>query len=430
MHDPQADSDLLTINTIRFLAVDMVEAAQSGHPGTPMALAPMGHLLFSRYLRFDPRAPEWPNRDRFVLSCGHASALLYALLHLAGYDLPIDELERFRQLGSKTPGHPEHGLTPGVETTTGPLGQGLANAVGMAMAERMLAARFNRDGFPLFDHRVFVFASDGDLMEGVTSEASSLAGHLKLGRLIVLYDDNRITIDGATDLAYSEDMEARYAAYGWHVQGVEDGNDLAALTNAVDAALAEETRPSFIRVRTHIGYGAPNKQDTADAHGAPLGADEVRATKEALGWPIEPTFLIPEGAATPLLEAARRGAEERARWEELLARYRGEHPEAAAELDRRLAGELPAGWEERLPDFAGASGPMATRSASGKVLNAIEGVLPELVGGSADLTGSNNTSLASRPVFSAAEHGGSNLHFGVREHAMGGTLSGMALSGL
>lgn len=283
MHDPQADSDLLTINTIRFLAVDMVEAAQSGHPGTPMALAPMGHLLFSRYLRFDPRAPEWPNRDRFVLSCGHASALLYALLHLAGYDLPIDELERFRQLGSKTPGHPEHGLTPGVETTTGPLGQGLTNAVGMAMAERMLAARFNRDGFPLFDHRIFVFASDGDLMEGITSEASSLAGHLKLGRLIVLYDDNRITIDGGTDLTYSEDMEARYAAYGWHVQGVEDGNDLAALSVAIDAAIAEEERPSFIRVRTHIGYGAPNKQDTADAHGAPLGADEARAAKEALG---------------------------------------------------------------------------------------------------------------------------------------------------
>lgn len=430
MHDPQADSDLLTINTIRFLAVDMVEAAQSGHPGTPMALAPMGHLLFSRYLRFDPRAPGWPNRDRFVLSCGHASALLYALLHLAGYDLPIDELERFRQLGSKTPGHPEHGLTPGVETTTGPLGQGLTNAVGMAMAERMLAARFNRDGFPLFDHRIFVFASDGDLMEGVTSEASSLAGHLKLGRLIVLYDDNRITIDGATDLAYSEDMEARYAAYGWHVQGVDDGNDLAALASAIDAAVAEQTRPSFIRVHTHIGYGAPNKQDTAEAHGAPLGADEVRAAKEALGWPVEPTFLIPERAATPLLEAARRGAEQRARWEELLTRYRDEHPEAVAELDRRRAGELPAGWEERLPDFAGESGPMATRSASGKVLNAIEGVLPELVGGSADLTGSNNTSLKSRPVFSAEEHGGSNLHFGVREHAMGGTLSGMALSGL
>ncbi|MGH9379482.1 MAG: transketolase [Thermoanaerobaculia bacterium] len=430
MHDRQADTDLLIINTIRFLAVDMVEAAQSGHPGAPLGQAPMGHLLFSRYLRFDPAAPEWPNRDRFVLSCGHASALLYALLHLAGYDLPLDELERFRQLGSRTPGHPEHGLTPGVETTTGPLGQGLTNAVGMAMAERMLAARFNRQGFPLFDHRIFVFASDGDLMEGVTSEASSLAGHLRLGRLIVLYDDNRITIDGATDLAFSEDVEARYAAYGWHVQAVEDGNDLAALGAAVDVALAEEERPSLIRVRTHIGYGAPTKQDTADAHGAPLGAEEARATKEALGWPLEPPFLIPEGAAAPLEAAARCGATERAAWEELLGRYRGEHPEAAAELERRLAGDLPAGWEARLPDFAAATGSMATRSASGKVLNAIEGALPELVGGSADLTGSNNTYIDSRPVFSAAERGGSNLHFGVREHAMGGILSGMALSGL
>ncbi len=426
----EGDVDRTAIDTIRFLAVDMVEAAKSGHPGAPMGQAPMGYLLWSRYLRFDPTRPDWPDRDRFVLSCGHASALLYALLHLAGYDLPIHELHNFRQLGWRTPGHPEFRLTPGVETTTGPLGQGLANAVGMAIAQRMLAARFNRDGFPLFDHRVWVFASDGDMMEGVASEASSLAGHLALDRLTVFYDDNSISIDGPTSLAFSEDVGRRYEAYGWHVQRVEDGNDLEALAAAVDAATAETGRPSLIAVRTHIGYGSPAKQDTAAAHGAPLGADEVAATKANLGWPAEPTFHVPDEARQAFAPAARRGAKLADAWFELLAAYREAHPKPAAELERRLAGRLPERWQRRLPRFAPADGPLATRQASGKVIESIAGSLPELVGGSADLTGSNNTYQKGRGDFSAADPAGKNFYFGVREHAMGSALNGMALSGL
>jgi transketolase len=422
-----AEGDQIAIDTIRFLAVDMVEAAQSGHPGAPMGQAPMAYWLWTRHLRHDPARHDWPNRDRFVLSCGHASALLYALLHLAGYGLSMAELKRFRQLDSKTPGHPENFLTPGVETTTGPLGQGLGNAVGMAVSEALVAARFNREGFPLFDHRTWVLASDGDLMEGVSAEASSLAGHLRLGKLNVLYDANEITIDGSTDLSFSEDVAKRYEAYGWHVQTVEDGNDLEALDRAMAAMAAETGRPSFTLVRTHIGYGSPNKQDTADAHGAPLGAEEVKATKEACGWPLEPTFHVPDETREAFAAVGEDGARRSRAWDELLDRYGVEHPEAAAELRRRLAGELPGGWAERLPEFTSGES-IATRKASGKVLNALAPAVPELVGGSADLAGSNNTTLKDEAFFSAADRSGRNFHFGVREHAMGAVLNGMALS--
>lgn len=424
------DADQLTINTLRFLAVDMVEKANSGHPGAPMGQATMAYVLWSRHLRHDPRRPRWPDRDRFVLSCGHASALLYSLLHLSGYDLPLDELRNFRQLGSRTPGHPERDPERGVETTTGPLGQGIGNAVGMAISQAMLAARYNREGFPLFEHRVWVFASDGDLMEGVASEAASLAGHLALGRLIVFYDDNGISIDGPTSLAFSERADRRFEAYGWHVQRVEDGNDIEALETAIRAAKADTARPSLIAVRTHIGYGSPNKQDSAAAHGAPLGADEVRLTKEAMGWPLEPTFHVPEVARQTLRQRAESGARAADAWQAMLARYRDVHPEPAGELDRRLAGERPDGWEDALPTFSPDDGPLATRKASGAVLNAIGDYLPELVGGSADLTGSNNTYLKDHPDFSATEFRGRNLFFGVREHAMGAILNGMALGGL
>ena len=424
------DRDRTAIDTIRFLAVDMVEKAQSGHPGAPMGQAPMSFTLWSRHLCVDPARPDWPNRDRFVLSCGHASAELYALLHLSGYDLPLAELERFRQLGSKTPGHPEHGLTPGVETTTGPLGQGFGNAVGMAIAEAHLAARFNRDGFALFDHRTWAIASDGDLMEGVASEAASLAGHLALGKLNVLYDDNRITIDGSTSLAYTEDVGRRFEAYGWHVQHVDDGEDLEALDRAMTAMAAETGRPSLTVVRTHIGFGSPHKQDTADAHGSPLGADEVEATKKALGWPLEPTFLVPDAARAAFTPLRERGAEAARAWQELFDRYAAEHPEPAAELRRRLAGELPGGWRDALPAYPSDGAKIATRKASGKALNALAAVVPELLGGSADLTGSNKTNLDGEAAFSADDRAGRYFHFGVREHGMAAVMNGMALSGL
>jgi len=427
---PFDDRDRIAIDTLRFLAVDMVEAANSGHPGAPMGQAPLAYVLWSRLLRVDPARPDWPNRDRFVLSCGHASALLYGLIHLAGYDLPLDQLRAFRQLGSKTPGHPEVHLTPGVETTTGPLGQGLGTAVGMAIAERHLAGRFNREGFDLFDHHTWVLASDGDLMEGVASEAASLAGHLKLGKLNVLYDANEITIDGAACLSFSEDVARRFEAYGWHVQRVASGEDLPAIEHAVAAMAAETGRPSLTLVRTHIGYGSPNKQDTAGAHGAPLGGDEVEATKKAMGWPEEPTFRVPDEARERFTGLRDRGATASAAWDELLERYSARHPEPAAELRRRLAGELPAGWRDALPRFEAGDGAIATRKASGKVLNALGRVVPELLGGSADLTGSNNTWLDGEAVFDADHPAGRNFHFGVREHGMGAALNGMALSGL
>ncbi len=422
------DRDALAIGTLRFLAVDMVEAAKSGHPGAPLGLAPLACRLWTQALRFDPADPAWPDRDRFVLSCGHASALLYALLHLAGYELPIEELRRFRQLGSKTPGHPEYGHTPGVETTTGPLGQGLANAVGMAMARRMLAARFDRPELALFEHRVWAIVSDGDLMEGVASEAASLAGHHRLGELKVFWDDNRISIDGSTDLAFTEDVAARFEAYGWAIARVGDGNDLEEIDQAIAAAARESARPTLVVVRTHIGFGSP-KQDSAEAHGAPLGAEAARATKRALGWPEEPAFLVPEGAREPFGAAARRGAAARAVWLERRERQRRVDPEGAAELDRRLAGRLPEAWTDALPDFAPDAGGLATRAASGKVLNVLASRLPELAGGSADLSESNNTTLKGEAVFSPAAPAGRNLHFGVREHAMGAIANGLALSG-
>ena len=424
------DLDQLAIDTIRFLSVDMVEKANSGHPGAPMGQAPMTYWLWSRHLRYDPSEPRWPNRDRFILSCGHASALLYSLLHLAGFPLSMAELKRFRQLGSMTPGHPEREPEVGIETTTGPLGQGISNAVGVAMAERMLAQRFNRDGFPLFDFKVWVNASDGDLMEGVASEACSLAGHLELGKLNVLYDSNHITIDGPTPLAFSEDACQRFAAYGWHVQHVEDGNDTEALEAAISAAEAETGRPSLIAVRTVIGYGSPEKAGTADAHGSPLGPEEVEATKKNLGWPLEPTFHIPDEVRERFAAAARVGATEREAWEEMLERYREAHPELAADLDRRLAGELPDGWDADLPTYTPEDDPVATRKASGAALNAIAPHLPRLIGGSADLAPSNKTLVDGEEAFDADNPGGRNLHFGVREHAMGAIMNGMALSGL
>jgi transketolase len=422
------EADLLAINTIRFLAVDMVEKAQCGHPGAPMGQAPMAYWLWTRHLRHDPSHPRWIDRDRFVLSCGHASALLYGLLHLAGYPMPMAELQAFRQLHSKTPGHPEHDRDLGIETTTGPLGQGVANAVGMAIAERTLAAHFNREGFDVVHHRTWVIASDGDLMEGVAAEACSLAGHLRLGRLNVLYDSNGISIDGPTALTFSEDVGARFAAYGWHVASVEDGNDLAALDAAMEQAAAEP-RPSLVVVRTHIGFGSPTKQDTAEAHGAPLGAEEAAAAKRALGWPEEPAFHVPEEARRPFAARAHDGAEAHAAWKQLFARYAEAHPTLAAELLERVCEELPAGWAEALPRFDPGQS-LATRQASGKVINALAPVLPQLIGGSADLAGSNSTLVKGEGDFSALEWGGRNLRFGVREHAMGAILNGMALSRL
>jgi len=431
MSDTDLDSRAeTTIDTIRFLSVDMVEQANSGHPGAPMGLASVAYQIWAHHLRHDPQDPSWPNRDRFVLSCGHASALLYSLLHLSGYDLPLEEIKNFRQLGSRTPGHPEYGLTPGVETTTGPLGQGLSNAVGMVLAQTHLAARFNREGFDLFDHRVWVLASDGDLMEGVTAEACSMAGHLRLAGLKVFYDDNRITIDGGTDLAFTEDVGKRYEAYGWYVQRVEDGNDLASLEEAIQNAEAETLRPSLVIVRTHIGFGSPNKQDTPKAHGSPLGAEEVRLTKDALNWPHEPIFRIPEEAKQAFREGAERGARENRAWQELVDSYQKTHENEGVDLRRRIDRSFPEGWEKAVPVFQPADGPMATRKASGKALNAIAPHLPELMGGSADLAGSNNTMIDGEPAFSPAQPAGRNMHFGVREHAMGSVMNGMSLSGM
>jgi transketolase len=426
----EQDVDQVAINTIRFLSVDMVEKAQSGHPGAPMGQAPMAYLLWARHLRYNPANPDWPNRDRFVLSSGHASALLYSLLHLSGTSLPIEELQSFRQFGSKTPGHPEHELTKGVETTTGPLGQGLGNSVGMALAECMGGGHFNREGFPVVDYDVWVIASDGDMMEGVASEACSLAGHLKLGKLNVLYDSNHVSIDGPTSLSFSEDVGQRFEAYGWHVQRVDDGNDLEALDAAMTAAKAETGRPSLIVVTTVIGYGSPGKQGTAKAHGEPLGKDEVAASKKALGWPLEPTFLVPEEAKKPFEQAAERGRKLEAEWNDLVKRYREAHPDLAADFEGRLAGRLPEGWEEGIPTFSPSDPPIATRAASGKTLNGIAPRLPMLVGGSADLTPSNNTLPQGRTDFSAAHAEGLYLRFGVREHGMGASLNGMALSKL
>ncbi len=414
------------IDTIRFLAVDGVQKANSGHPGMPMGAAAVAHTLFTRHLRFDPADPAWPDRDRFVLSAGHASMLLYSMLHLTGYDVSMDDLKAFRQWGSKTPGHPEYGHTPGVETTTGPLGQGVANAVGMSVAERFLAATFGSD---VVDHYTYVLAGDGDMMEGISSEAASLAGHQQLGKLIVLYDDNHITIDGPTELAFTEDVCARFAAYGWHVQRVADGNDVESIDAAIKAAKAETGRPSIIAVRTHIGCGSPNKHDKAAAHGAPLGADEVKLTKEACVWPLEPAFYVPDDVKAFYAEAGRRAAGAHAAWNERFQAWRAADATRAQSWDDAWARKLPAGWDADLPAFSPDDKPVATRAASGKVINAVAPHLPTLIGGSADLAPSNNTWIADLPDQQPGTPEGRNFHFGVREHAMAAMGNGMAAHG-
>ncbi len=422
-----AGLDTLSINTIRTLAMDAVEKAKSGHPGMPMGAAAMAYVLWTHFLRHNPANPDWPDRDRFVLSAGHGSMLLYALLHLTGYDLPLEEIINFRQWGSRTAGHPERGLVPGVESTTGPLGQGFGNGVGMAMAERYLAATFNRPGFSIVDHFTYAIVSDGDLMEGVASEAASIAGHLKLHKLIYLYDDNRITIDGATDLSYSEDVGKRFEAYGWHVQQA-DGNDLKAVHQALSLARAELSKPSIILARTHIGFGSPHKQDTSGAHGAPLGAEEIRLTKQALGWPSDQPFFIPEEALGHFRQAVPRGQAQETAWRERFTSYGEAHPDLARQWEDWMGGVLPADLDAALPSFTPADGPMATRAASGKTINAIAAGLPNLIGGSADLAGSTKTMIQGAADFQA-DSPGRNLHFGVREHAMGTICNGLALHG-
>lgn len=422
------DLDRVAIDTIRTLAIDAVQKAKSGHPGMPLGAAPMAHVLWTRHLRFDPADPGWPDRDRFVLSAGHGSMLLYALLHLAGFGLSIEELEDFRQWNSRTPGHPEYGLTPGVETTTGPLGAGFSNGVGMAIAEAFLGATFNRPAYTLVDHFTYGIVSDGDLMEGVASEAVSLAGHLGLGKLIYLYDDNRITIEGSTDLAFTEDVGGRFEAYGWQVLAVDDGNDLTALDRAINLAKAETGRPSLIKVRTVIGFGSPNKGGTAESHGAPLGDDEVALTKEALRWPVDVFFAVPERVREQYAGVAARGAAARARWKRLVTAHGHAYPELGRQWKEAVTGRLPDGWKDELPVFAPGDN-VATRAASGKVLNALASVIPTLVGGSADLAPSTNTYLTGFGDFQAENREGRNLRFGVREHAMGGILNGMAYHG-
>jgi transketolase len=422
----RVDIDQLCINTVRALAMDAVQQADSGHPGTAMALAPLAYVLWQRHLRYNPANPQWLDRDRFVLSAGHACMLLYSVLYLTGYDLTLDDIKQFRQWGSRTPGHSEYGVTPGVEATTGPLGQGTGNAVGMAIAEAQLAALFNRPGYSVIDHYTYFLASDGDLMEGVSHEVCSLAGHLKLGKLIGFYDDNRITIDGPTDLAFSDNTARRFESYGWHVQRIADGNDLKAIDSAIAHAKRVTERPSLIIVRTHIAWGSPHKQDTAEAHGAPLGTDEVKATKQNLGWPSLEPFYVPDESLEQWRSAKTRGAQLETDWKKKWDAYRAAHADLAAELERRLAGRLPAGWDAALPVF-GPKDAQATRAASGKVLNAIAAKLPELIGGSADLTGSNNTEIKGGGVFAARTRVGRNFHFGVREHGMGAALNGIAL---
>src|SRR5664279_1293247 len=441
--DP-AQLDQLAINTIRFLSVDAVEKANSGHPGLPMGAAPMAYVLWTRLLRHNPANPRWFNRDRFVLSAGHGSMLLYSLLHLTGYDLSLEQIKQFRQWGSKTPGHPERGLTPGVETTTGPLGQGFANAVGIAIAENHLAATYNRPGHLIVNHYTYALVSDGDLMEGVASEAASLAGHLKLGKLICLYDDNHITLSAATQITFTEDRAQRFEAYGWHTQTVENGNDLETIDRALRAAQAEKERPSLILVRTHIGYGSPNKQDTFEAHGSPLGDKEVKLTKEALGWPLNPPFYIPDQALEHFRLALEHGAHAEAEWDATFSDYAKEFSDLAAEFQRGMAGELCKGWDADIPIFPADPKGMATRVASGKVLSAISPKLPSLIGGSADLDPSTHTALKALGDFENPRdetgnlqgstgggwsYAGRNLHFGVREHAMGSIANGLAVHG-
>lgn len=420
-----SELDLKRINTIRMLAADAVQQANSGHPGLPMGAAPMAYVLWTRYLKHNPADPKWQNRDRFILSAGHGSMLLYALLYLTGYDVSLDDLKQFRQWGSKTPGHPEYGLTPGVETTTGPLGQGFTNGVGMAIAAKHFEAVFNTPEHSIVDHWIYAIVSDGDLMEGITSEAASLAGHLRLGNLIYLYDNNHISIEGSTDLAFTEDVGRRFEAYGWHVQHVEDGNDLDAIDAAIRAAQAERSRPSLIMVTTTIGYGSPNKAGTAEVHGSPLGAEELALTKQALGWPQEPSFLVPDDVLAFFRQAVERGAAAQAAWQQTWDAWAQANPDRAALWRQMVEGEIGDEWEAHLPVFG--EGKVATRNASGKVMNAIAPYVPGLIGGAADLEPSTKTYLNNYDAIAPGQYGGRNLHFGVREHAMGGIANGMAV---
>jgi transketolase len=424
------DIDQLAINTIRTLAMDAVQKAESGHPGTPMALAPLAYKLYTQHMKHDPSDPNWFDRDRFVLSAGHASLLQYSVLYLSGYELTLEDIEQFRQWESRTPGHPEYGYAPGIETTTGPLGQGVANAVGFAMAEAHLAAVFNKPGHEIVNHRTWFICSDGDLMEGISHEAASFAGHNGFGKLIGFYDDNRITIDGSTDLSYSDDAEKRFTGYGWQVLRLDDVNDLSAIDRVVDQAKSERDRPTLVITRTHIGYGSPNKQDTAKAHGEALGNEEVVLTKKNLGWswPDE-TFKVPPEVLDHCRKATKAIARTHAEWNERFGKYESEYASEAAELKRRIEGRLPDGWQSKIPTFTKDNGALASRAASNIVLNALVGVLPELIGGSADLTPSNGTALKSQPVFARGCKQGRYVHFGIREHGMAAIMNGLALHG-
>ncbi|MDD3355369.1 MAG: transketolase [Dysgonamonadaceae bacterium] len=415
------------IDTVRVLSADAVQKANSGHPGTPMALSPLGHLLWSEVMRYNPKNPEWINRDRFILSCGHACMLQYSYLYLTGYDISLKDIEDFRQLHSITAGHPEYELAPGIEVTTGPLGQGFANGVGMAIAQKYMAARYNQPDFNIFDYKIYAICSDGDLMEGVSSEAASLAGHLKLGNMIYFYDNNNITIEGDTDLTFDEDVAKRFEAYGWHVQKLPDVNDLDALSKAIKNAQSETNRPSLIDVRSHIGYGSPNKQDTAAAHGSPLGEGEVRLVKENFGFDPDKSFVVPDEVLSFYREAGKKAAKNEEAWNYLYNNYKKRHPDLAKEYETITSGELPDGWEEKLPIFK-TGDKMATRKASGQTLNAIAKYFPQLIGGAADLAPSTDTILNDYESFSAKHCDGRNFHFGIREHAMGAVLNGMALS--
>ncbi|RUM59748.1 MAG: transketolase [Persephonella sp.] len=420
--------DELCVNTIRILSLDQIQRAKSGHPGMPLGASPIAYVIWDKFLRFNPKNPNWFNRDRFILSAGHASAMLYSLLHLYGFDLPLEELKRFRQLGSKTPGHPEYGLTPGVEATTGPLGQGFAMGVGMALAECYLANYFNREGFNIVDHYTYVMVSDGDLMEGISYEAAALAGRLKLGKLIYLYDDNHITIEGDTHLAWDEDVDMRFKALGWQVLNVEDGNDLKAIYNAIKEAQAEKEKPSIIRVRTHIGYGSP-KMDNPAVHGAPLSEEEAKATKRFFGFPEDKMFYIPEEALNHFRKAIERGRELEESWNKLFEEYEKAYPELAKKFKQFVNGELPEGWDKDLPVYTDTSKKIATRTASGDTLNILADKLPNLIGGSADLAPSNKVVLKGKGDFYCDNPSGRNIHYGIREHSMGAVVNGMALHG-
>jgi transketolase len=428
MDSTKKSIEQLGIDTVRVLSADAVQKANSGHPGTPMAIAPIGHVLWSQFMHYNPKDPNWPNRDRFILSAGHACMFQYSFLYLTGYNLTLDDIKNFRQLHSKTPGHPEYGLLDGIEVTTGPLGQGFANGVGFAIAQKHLAARYNKPGFDLFDYKIYAVCSDGDLMEGVASEAASLAGHLELGNIIYLYDDNHISIEGDTDITFNEDVAKRFESYGWHVQVVNDVNDLNALSNAINNAKIEISKPSIIKVRSHIAYGSPNKIDTAGAHGSPLGADEVKLVKEYFGFDPEKSFVVPDEVLKYYRSCGEKGAGIEQKWNDLFKAYKEKFPELAAEYELAASGELPKDWDAGLPVFKAADGKMATRQASGKVLNAIAGKLPSLIGGSADLSPSTDTNLKEYDSFTVEHRDGRNFHFGIREHAMGSALNGMALT--